>query len=166
MSSEEGYVLKFISGKYQGGEFPLEMETEIIIGRSSELDMVLVEDMVSRRHARITSFHGNLMIEDFGSTNGKLPKRRAIVTRSDRDCATEVVTRTIALRTGQPRSERGLVDRDPTALTTASTVEPRRARDDFGATIAVEIDTTADRSPTTTDPAAETHDGRHASRDL
>jgi hypothetical protein len=65
-----GYVLKFISGKYQGGEFPLELDAEIEIGRGSELDMVLVEDMVSRRHARITSYGGELMIEDFGSTNG------------------------------------------------------------------------------------------------
>ena len=65
-----GYVLKFISGKYQGGEFPLEMDSEIVIGRSSELDMVLVEDMVSRRHARITTYGGEIFIEDFGSTNG------------------------------------------------------------------------------------------------
>lgn len=65
-----GYVLKFISGKYQGGEFPLEMESEVVIGRSSELDMVLVEDMVSRRHARITTYGGEIFIEDFGSTNG------------------------------------------------------------------------------------------------
>lgn len=65
-----GYVLKFISGKYQGGEFPLELDTEIEIGRGSELDMVLVEDMVSRRHARITTYGGELHIEDFGSTNG------------------------------------------------------------------------------------------------
>lgn len=63
-------MLKFISGKYQGGEFPLEGDAEIIIGRSSDLDMVLVEDMVSRRHARITSADGQLGIEDFGSTNG------------------------------------------------------------------------------------------------
>jgi hypothetical protein len=55
-TSPTGYVLKFISGKYQGGEFPLEMDREILIGRGSDLDMVLVEDMVSRRHARITSF--------------------------------------------------------------------------------------------------------------
>ena len=46
------------------------MDSEIVIGRSSDLDMVLVEDMVSRRHARITSFHGEIGIEDFGSTNG------------------------------------------------------------------------------------------------
>jgi len=65
-----GYVLKFISGKYQGGEFPLEMDGEVVIGRSSEPDMVLVEDMVSRRHARITTYNGEIYIEDFGSTNG------------------------------------------------------------------------------------------------
>lgn len=69
-SQAGGYVLKFISGKYQGGEFPLEMGQEVVIGRSSELDMVLVEDMVSRRHARITAKDGDLEIEDFGSTNG------------------------------------------------------------------------------------------------
>ena len=69
-SQTGGYVLKFISGKYQGGEFPLELDSEIVIGRGGELDMVLVEDMVSRRHAKITSYGGNLVIEDFGSTNG------------------------------------------------------------------------------------------------
>ena len=36
-------ALRFISGKYQGGEFPLPESGEIVIGRSSELDMVLVE---------------------------------------------------------------------------------------------------------------------------
>ena len=46
------------------------MDSEIVIGRSSELDMVLVEDMVSRRHARITSYSKEIAIEDFGSTNG------------------------------------------------------------------------------------------------
>jgi hypothetical protein len=46
------------------------MESEVVIGRSSELDMVLVEDMVSRRHARITTYGGEIFIEDFGSTNG------------------------------------------------------------------------------------------------
>ena len=44
------WALRFISGKYQGGEFPLRPNREIIIGRSSDLDMVLVEDMVSRKH--------------------------------------------------------------------------------------------------------------------
>ena len=65
------YALKFISGKYQGGEFPLKAEKQIVIGRSSELDMVLVEDMVSRKHARImVNGTGLISIEDMGSTNG------------------------------------------------------------------------------------------------
>jgi pSer/pThr/pTyr-binding forkhead associated (FHA) protein len=64
------FALKFISGKYQGGEFPLKTEKQIVIGRSSELDMVLVEDMVSRKHAKITVAAGKVTIEDLGSTNG------------------------------------------------------------------------------------------------
>lgn len=63
-------ALRFISGKYQGGEFPLAERTEIIVGRSSDLDMVLVEDMVSRRHARIQTSDADITIEDLGSTNG------------------------------------------------------------------------------------------------
>ncbi len=64
------FALRFISGKYQGGEFPLRMEREIIVGRSSELDMVLVEDMVSRKHAKITTMGDQIVIQDLGSTNG------------------------------------------------------------------------------------------------
>lgn len=63
-------ALRFISGKYQGGEFPLEDEREVIVGRSSDLDMVLVEEMVSRRHARIRLSEGTVNIDDLGSTNG------------------------------------------------------------------------------------------------
>lgn len=64
------YVLRFISGKYQGGEFPISADKQILIGRSSDLDMVLVEDMVSRKHARIAMQADQIWIEDLGSTNG------------------------------------------------------------------------------------------------
>jgi hypothetical protein len=64
------YAMRFISGKYQGGEFPLPPNTEIIVGRSSDLDMVLVEDMVSRRHAKIMVNAEQVTIQDLGSTNG------------------------------------------------------------------------------------------------
>ena len=65
-----GHALRFISGKYQGGEFPLKPERELIIGRSSDLDMVLVEDMVSRKHAKISTASDQIVIQDLGSTNG------------------------------------------------------------------------------------------------
>jgi pSer/pThr/pTyr-binding forkhead associated (FHA) protein len=64
------WALRFISGKYQGGEFPLRPHREIVIGRSSDLDMVLVEDMVSRKHAKITTDDKAVSIQDLGSTNG------------------------------------------------------------------------------------------------
>jgi pSer/pThr/pTyr-binding forkhead associated (FHA) protein len=64
------WALRFISGKYQGGEFPLRPHREIVIGRSSDLDMVLVEDMVSRKHAKITTDEKVVAIQDLGSTNG------------------------------------------------------------------------------------------------
>ena len=64
------FALRFISGKYQGGELPLHPGREIIIGRSSDLDMVLVEDMVSRKHAKITTSAEQIHIQDLGSTNG------------------------------------------------------------------------------------------------
>lgn len=70
VSPRRPLALRFISGKYQGGEFPLGDAKEIVVGRSSDLDMVLVEDMVSRRHARIACSDEQIVIEDLGSTNG------------------------------------------------------------------------------------------------
>lgn len=82
------FALRFISGKYQGGEFPLPQNGEIVIGRSSELDMVLVEDMVSRRHAKITVTNGQIFIQDLGSTNGSFVNgekiKRAKLSEGDR----------------------------------------------------------------------------------
>jgi hypothetical protein len=43
---------------------------EVLVGRSSDLDMVLVEEMVSRKHARLQLSQGRIEIEDLGSTNG------------------------------------------------------------------------------------------------
>jgi len=65
-----GLALRFLSGRYEGGEFPLPDRGEVVIGRASEGDVVLVEDMVSRRHARIQLEHGIPTLEDLGSTNG------------------------------------------------------------------------------------------------
>jgi pSer/pThr/pTyr-binding forkhead associated (FHA) protein len=65
----KSYALRFISGKYQGGEFPLLPDREIVIGRSSDLDMILGEDMVSRKHAKISTKNAQLITMDLGSTN-------------------------------------------------------------------------------------------------
>lgn len=72
MANPTLYALRFISGKYQGGEFPIRPDKEIVVGRASDLDMVLVEDMVSRKHARIVAGPPgeDIQIQDLGSTNG------------------------------------------------------------------------------------------------
>jgi hypothetical protein len=68
--SDRAFALRFISGKYQGGEYPLGDAGELVIGRSSDLDMVLIEDMVSRKHAKLSLAPGAILISDLGSTNG------------------------------------------------------------------------------------------------
>ncbi len=94
-------ALRFISGKYQGGEFPLEEGHEVVIGRSSELDMVLVEEMVSRRHARLCLRGSAVEIEDLGSTNGTFVNgeriRQATVGEGDRILIGSNILRVVAL---------------------------------------------------------------------
>lgn len=70
VSKRRTYGLRFISGKYTGGEVSLNPGNEIVVGRANDLQMILVEDMVSRRHARIFWDGDLIQIEDLGSTNG------------------------------------------------------------------------------------------------
>lgn len=67
---EAGFALRFVSGKYQGGTVPLRDGHDVVVGRSSDLDLVLADDMVSRKHARISVRGGDVTIQDLGSTNG------------------------------------------------------------------------------------------------
>jgi hypothetical protein len=64
------YVLKFIGGKYEGGEVALPDAGEVGIGRAQELAICLVEDMVSRHHAKLEISASGLVLTDLNSTNG------------------------------------------------------------------------------------------------
>ena len=81
-------ALRFISGKYKGGEFVLPEGRDVIIGRSSELDVVLMEDMVSRRHAVLRVQGEKIELQDRGSTNGTFVNGekvgKAVVGKGDR----------------------------------------------------------------------------------
>ncbi|MBN2802919.1 MAG: DUF4388 domain-containing protein [Deltaproteobacteria bacterium] len=63
-------ALRFISGKYKGKEHILEDGKEVVVGRSSDADIVLMEDMVSRRHTLMVTHGGEIVVTDNGSTNG------------------------------------------------------------------------------------------------
>jgi pSer/pThr/pTyr-binding forkhead associated (FHA) protein len=49
------------------------------IGRSSRADIVLSEDNVSRRHARLFVPDDTLFVEDLGSSNGVLVNNERVV---------------------------------------------------------------------------------------
>jgi hypothetical protein len=97
-------ALRFISGKYQGGEFPMHPNKEIVVGRSSDLDMVLVEEMVSRKHARIAYENDGIVIEDLGSTNGTFVNgekiKRAELKEGDRVLIGTSILKVVVVETG------------------------------------------------------------------
>lgn len=105
-------VLRFISGKYQGGEFPLTEGVPVVVGRSSDLDMVLVEEMVSRRHAHIEMRSGVVHVEDLGSTNGTFVNgervQRASLTEGDRLLIGTSILKLVAVEDAPPGSRRNL----------------------------------------------------------
>lgn len=64
------FALLFMSGKDHGREIPLPPDREIVIGRISEVDLLLLDDKVSRRHAKITTLGGKIALQDLESRNG------------------------------------------------------------------------------------------------
>lgn len=57
------------SGASQGATFSL-TEGDLLIGRSSDCQIILDDDYVSTRHARIGDSDDGWYVEDLGSTNG------------------------------------------------------------------------------------------------
>ena len=61
-------LLTVTHGKQAGVQLPL--GEGILIGRSSDCQLLLEDDYVSTRHARITRTPLGYQVEDLGSTNG------------------------------------------------------------------------------------------------
>lgn len=78
-SSSEVPALTFVAGGKPGELFPLGPEGESwVAGRSNDADLVLADDTVSRKHARIYQARGALWVRDLGSRNGTQVNGRAI----------------------------------------------------------------------------------------
>jgi pSer/pThr/pTyr-binding forkhead associated (FHA) protein len=122
-------ALRFISGKYQGGEYPLTEGQEIVIGRSSELDMVLVEEMVSRKHARILLLGGVITIEDLGSTNGTFINgekiQRSQLKESDRILIGTSILKVVATAVDSPEAAAAARDNARQNMSRAGDDAPR-----------------------------------------
>jgi serine/threonine protein kinase len=64
------WVLRFLTGKYADSERGLMLGETLEIGRNSDLGLVLVEELVSRLHARLTVSQTGVAIENLSATNG------------------------------------------------------------------------------------------------
>ncbi|MFL5322111.1 MAG: FHA domain-containing protein [Myxococcaceae bacterium] len=64
-----GFQLTIAEGKEAGREFVFE-QPSVVIGRTSECDVVLYDPGVSRKHARIFAEGDGYFVEDMGSSNG------------------------------------------------------------------------------------------------
>lgn len=75
------YVLRFVAGKHQGREVPLERDRELMIGRAHEagMDLILSDESVSNRHARIRTFGGEIVVEDLGSQAGTFVNGQPVI---------------------------------------------------------------------------------------
>jgi pSer/pThr/pTyr-binding forkhead associated (FHA) protein len=116
ITEQRRFALRFVSGKYQGGEFPLSEGEQVEVGRSSDLDMVLVEEMVSRKHAVFRLTDGVLTVEDLGSTNGTFVNgeriEKATLREGDRVLIGTSILRVIASEDAPPAGaqKRSLLD--------------------------------------------------------
>ncbi len=64
-----GFQLVIAEGKESGREFVFD-QASVLIGRTSECDVVLYDPGVSRKHARIFGEGAGYFVEDMGSSNG------------------------------------------------------------------------------------------------
>jgi diguanylate cyclase (GGDEF)-like protein len=62
--------LILIYGDELGRRVPLELHDAIHVGRDTDCELVLDDETVSRRHARVSYSEGHYAIRDLGSTNG------------------------------------------------------------------------------------------------
>jgi hypothetical protein len=115
-------ALEFEGGTMAGRVLLLVEGVEIVIGRESDLEVVLADELVSRKHARIAVSEGVATLQDLGSTNGTFVngqkvKRRALE-EGDRLRVGSAVMRVV--RAGAPRAAPPPLPKDtrrPAAMT-------------------------------------------------
>lgn len=83
----QALALRYVEPRELKGE-RIDVDPAIVIGRSSECDVVLNDTYLSSRHARFAHDGDDLTIEDLGSTNGsyvnqEMVRGRVLLERGD-----------------------------------------------------------------------------------
>ena len=74
------FILSFVAGKDQGREFPLPRNLELVVGRVSDADVLILDERVSRKHAKISTRNGKITIQDLSSRNGTFVNGQQVTT--------------------------------------------------------------------------------------
>lgn len=70
VANEGAWVLKLLTGPGAGSSVSIVAGAEYVFGRGRESDVMLAEDLVSRRHAILSCVSKLPVLSDLGSTNG------------------------------------------------------------------------------------------------
>ncbi|MBX5482220.1 MAG: FHA domain-containing protein [Myxococcaceae bacterium] len=83
----EGPYFRVMNGPREGQRIEIQDAQELVIGREDGVDVVLKDDLVSRRHAKIRRDWSGTHVEDLGSRNGIRVNRKRVTrkTLKDRD---------------------------------------------------------------------------------
>ena len=65
----QALALKYLEPRELKGE-RIDVDLAVVIGRSTDCDVILNDTYLSSRHARLANDDGDLTLEDLGSTNG------------------------------------------------------------------------------------------------
>ena len=78
---------RVMNGPREGQKFPIEEAQELVAGREEDVDIVLKDDLVSRRHAKFRRDWAGVHVEDLGSRNGIKVNRKKVprATLADQD---------------------------------------------------------------------------------
>jgi pSer/pThr/pTyr-binding forkhead associated (FHA) protein len=99
------FTLRVLSGSATGRSYPL--VGPVTVGRSSECEVQLSDDGISRRHARLVPAPDGVRLEDLGSSNGSCvngkPVLRTVVRAGDEIGFDSVRFRLLEAGTVEPR---------------------------------------------------------------
>lgn len=93
-----GLVLKVEAGPKELRGTKLPISGPIVIGRSPGADIVIADDFVSGRHARITPAGEEALLEDLGSTNGTVLDGARVVGIVPVRAGSQIVLGTVKLK--------------------------------------------------------------------
>jgi pSer/pThr/pTyr-binding forkhead associated (FHA) protein len=136
IASGQSAYLRAMNGEYEGERYPIADAQELIIGREDGCDIVLHDDLISRRHCKLRRDWSGTHVEDLGSRNGvsvNKKKIKAPTTLKDGDEVQIGAARFLFINAAEVREEAdgksALLqslsdDDDPSELNTSATPSP------------------------------------------